>query len=79
MPSVQEDGGLSPAERAKIIAEERLRSQVRQQVEIDLMREISNAEMRSMRGVYKRIAIYITVGIFVLAAMLALRMASNST
>jgi len=72
MPTMQEDGGLSEADKKRIIAEELLRNHVRNTIQFQELKEMEEAESRENAGVFKRILIYIAVGVVLLVLIIAI-------
>ena len=78
MPTMQEDGGLSEADKKRIIEEELLRNHVRQTMQMQELREMEEAESRENAGVFKRILIYIAVAFFLIVIIIAVVLKSNT-
>lgn len=72
MPSMQEPGGLSEADKKRIIEEELLRNHVRQTMQLRELQEMEEAESRENAGVFKRILIYLVVGVVLLVLIIAI-------
>ena len=72
MPSMQEPGGLSEADKKRIIEEELLRNHVRQTMQMQELREMEEAESRENAGVFKRILLYLGIGVVLLVLVIAI-------
>lgn len=59
MPSMQEDGGLTPQEQSRIISEERLRARVRMQLEAEAIEQMELEDAKKHRKAAKRIKLYL--------------------
>jgi hypothetical protein len=78
MPSMQEPGGLSEADKKRIIEEELLRNHVRQTMQLRELQEMEEAESQENAGVFKRILIYIGVAFFLIVIIIAVVLQSNT-
>lgn len=78
MPSMQEPGGLSEADKKRIIEEELLRNHVRQTMQMRELQQMEEAESQENAGVFKRILIYIGVAFFLIVIIIAVVLQQNS-
>jgi hypothetical protein len=78
MPSMQEPGGLSEADKKRIIEEELLRNHVRQTMQLRELQEMEEAESQENAGTFKRILIYIAVAVFLIVVIAATTFWSNT-
>jgi mannose/fructose/N-acetylgalactosamine-specific phosphotransferase system component IIC len=78
MPSMQEPGGLSEADKKRIIEEELLRNHVRQTMQLRELQEMEEAESQENAGAFKRILIYIGVAFFLIVIIIAVVVQQSS-
>lgn len=70
MPSMQEDGGLTPKERSRIIAEERLRARVRMEADAEVIQEMEVQDAQERRRSAGRIVLYLLFAVLAIGAIL---------
>jgi hypothetical protein len=72
MPSMQEPGGLSEADKKRIIEEELLRNHVRQTMQLRELQEMEEAESQENAGTFKRILLYLGIGVVLFVLIIAI-------
>lgn len=69
MPSMQEDGGLTPQERSRIIAEERLRARVRMEADAEVIQEMEVQDAQERRRSAGRIVLYLLFAVLMIGVI----------